>query len=126
MCRARVRESDVSRVLTGYDNAGETTLAATVAEDSAVTTLPVKFVVGFAPLLLLLGLQSPAHGQCVVPPAGLIAWWPGDGNANDIVGGNDGTPIDNATFATGYDGEAFSLDGTGDYVDVTRTSAVLD
>ena len=27
----------------------------------------------------------------VLPPDGLVAWWPGDGNADDIVGSNHGT-----------------------------------
>ncbi len=37
--------------------------------------------------------------SCAPPPAGLIAWWPGDGNAQDIVGSNDGTLVNGATFA---------------------------
>src|SRR5439155_8470225 len=28
---------------------------------------------------------------CVTPPSGMVSWWPGDGNANDIQGGNNGT-----------------------------------
>jgi hypothetical protein len=28
---------------------------------------------------------------CVQSPAGLISWWPADGNVNDITDGNDGT-----------------------------------
>ncbi len=27
---------------------------------------------------------------CVEPPAGLVSWWPADGNANDVQGVNDG------------------------------------
>src|SRR5213078_3452910 len=29
--------------------------------------------------------------QCVAPPSGLVAWYPGEGNAFDIQGGNNGT-----------------------------------
>src|SRR5207249_3535179 len=29
--------------------------------------------------------------SCAPPPAGLVSWWPGDGNADDIVGGNNGS-----------------------------------
>jgi len=54
----------------------------------------------------------------IAPPSGLVGWWPGEGNANDIVGNNDGTLQGDATFATGQVGQAFSFDGTGDYVDV--------
>ena len=28
---------------------------------------------------------------CTPPPANMISWWPGDGNASDLVGGHDGT-----------------------------------
>jgi len=30
---------------------------------------------------------TPSMAQaCVQPPSGLVAWWPGDGNAKDISG----------------------------------------
>ena len=54
----------------------------------------------------------------VPPPAGLVSWWPGDGNANDITDGNDGTLVGGATFAPGMVGEAFSLDGVDDFVEI--------
>ena len=37
-------------------------------------------------LLLLSLLILPVNAQCVAPPAGLVSWWPGDGNALDIAG----------------------------------------
>jgi hypothetical protein len=40
-----------------------------------------------------------------------VSWWPGDGDAIDIVGGNDGALVGNATFAPGFVGEAFSTSG---------------
>ena len=48
------------------------------------------------------------------PPAGMVGWWPGDGNALDIIGGNHGTLT--GDFAPGKVGQGFSLDGTGDFV----------
>ena len=27
---------------------------------------------------------------CAQPPAGLVSWWPGEENADDIQGGNNG------------------------------------
>ena len=59
---------------------------------------------------------------CVTPPSGLVSWWPGDGSANDIVDLNDGTLQNGATFAPGKVGQAFSLDGTDDYVSVPDQS----
>ena len=52
----------------------------------------------------------------VPPPAGMVSWWPGDGNARDIIDGNPGTLSGDATFTPGMVGQAFSLDGTGDFV----------
>jgi hypothetical protein len=48
---------------------------------------------------------------CTPPPSGIVAWWPGDGNANDIIGGNNGTMEGTARFAPGKVGLAFSLNG---------------
>jgi hypothetical protein len=56
--------------------------------------------------------------ECVAPPSGLVGWWPGNGNTDDIVGGNHGTLVGDATFGPGMVGQAFSLDGDGDYVDL--------
>src|SRR5262249_15829688 len=55
---------------------------------------------------------------CAPPPVGMVAWWPGDGNANDIIGGNNGTLQGAATFAPGEVDQAFSLDGTDRPLDV--------
>src|SRR5438128_1008235 len=47
--------------------------------------------------------------------AGLISWWLGEGNANDIAGANNGTLVGGVTFTPGLVGQAFSFAGTGDY-----------
>ena len=54
----------------------------------------------------------------------IVAWWPGDGNTDDIVGGNHGTLRNGATYAPGYVGEAFSFDGTNDYISVPNAGAL--
>jgi hypothetical protein len=54
---------------------------------------------------------------CVQPPAGLVSWWPGDGNANDIIDRNDGILKGGATFASAKVGQGFFLDGIDDFVD---------
>lgn len=59
-----------------------------------------------------------ASPTCVEPPDDLVSWWPGDGNANDIVDGNDGSLENGATFGAGKVGQAFSFDGVDDYVNI--------
>ena len=61
---------------------------------------------------------------CVQPPSGMTGWWPGDGNTDDIVGGRNAVLKDNATFGTGRVGQAFVLDGAGDYIDVPHDVAL--
>jgi len=56
--------------------------------------------------------------SCTTPPPNLVSWWPGDGNANDIVDGNHGTLQGGATYGTGLVGQAFSLDGIDDFVEI--------
>ena len=57
-------------------------------------------------------------GVCVPPPAGLIGWWPGDGNPNDIVGTHNGTLQGGVTFVPGMVGQAFSFDGAAGVVSI--------
>ena len=53
---------------------------------------------------------------CVAPPENLVAWWPGDNNADDIQGANHGVLKNGAAFASGMVGQAFSFDGLDDNV----------
>ena len=64
--------------------------------------------------------RSPFLGTsaCVQLPPGITGWWPGNGNPLDVVGARDGDLVGGATFAPGIVGEAFTLDGDGDFVDV--------
>jgi hypothetical protein len=58
-----------------------------------------------------------ATSTCIPPVAGMVGWWPGDGSANDIVGGDNGTLHGGVTYASGEVGEAFSLNGTDAFVE---------
>ncbi len=53
---------------------------------------------------------------CAPDPAGLVGWWPGEGNANDIIGTNNGVLVNGTGFAPGIVGQAFSFNGTNNYV----------
>ena len=54
--------------------------------------------------------------------AGLVGWWPGDGDASDIVSGNNGTWGADA-YDTGKVGQAFDLNGTSDFVSASSSAA---
>ena len=50
-------------------------------------------------------------------PSGIVSWWPGEGNASDVVGPNDASLRNGSTFAPGKVGQAFSLDAVDDFVE---------
>lgn len=61
---------------------------------------------------------------CFPPPAGLTGWWPGDGNTLDIIGGRNAVLHGDATTGQGFVGQAFVLDGNGDFVDISDDPAL--
>ena len=76
---------------------------------------------------VVLGLLSTNHAQvqtCTPPPPNMVSWWPGDGNANDIQGSSNGTPLNGATFVPGKVDQAFSFDGVDNEISITHTSAL--
>ncbi len=72
--------------------------------------------------------RLPAVVRTIAPPPGLVAWWPGEGNAQDIVGGNDGELVGGVSFAPGLVGRAFRFDGvTGCVInDEPGMTSILD
>jgi hypothetical protein len=60
------------------------------------------------------------NAACTPPPADMISWYPGEGNANDIAGSNHGTLLNGTIFATGKVNQAFSFDGMDDEVQVAN------
>jgi hypothetical protein len=63
----------------------------------------------------------PPPPACVTPPPGLVGWWPGETNANDIVEGSDGTAQGTLSFAAGKVGQAFDFSGSLTGVVVTAS-----
>jgi len=66
---------------------------------------------GFVLLFSLVIISDAGAQTCVPPPPGLISWWPGDDNANDIMDSNNGILLNGAMFAAGKVGQAFSFTG---------------
>jgi hypothetical protein len=79
---------------------------------------PRPFVVLIGTIVWLYSGPPSLHAQsnCVPCPAGVIAWWPADGDATDLVGASSGTMENGAGFSPGLAGQAFSLDGYDDVV----------
>jgi hypothetical protein len=82
----------------------------------------LMFLVGVL-MVLLSGHPPVTRAQtCVEPPEGLVSWYPGDGDTTDIADENNGTLQGGATFAPGMVGQAFSLDGIDDSVEVPHNT----
>jgi hypothetical protein len=64
----------------------------------------------------LRGAGLSTAGQPVPVPAGLVAWWPGNGAALDVKGTNHGVMMNGVAFDTGMVAQAFRFDGIDDYV----------
>jgi YVTN family beta-propeller protein len=59
---------------------------------------------------VIVGIRAAAG--CTPAPAGLVSWWPGDGNADDLVRSNHGALAGGAGFATGEIKQAFAFNGS--------------
>lgn len=62
-------------------------------------------------------LPSASAQTCVQPPSGIAAWFPGDGNALDLQGGDSASLNGNpnaGTIVAGKVGQALQFNGTGD------------
>lgn len=86
-----------------------------------------KVVGSIAPLLaaaagILAFPDALAVPACVTEPAGAIAWYRAENNANDTRGSNHGTNL--GTYAAGHVGQAFSFNGTSGYVSVPDSATL--
>jgi hypothetical protein len=57
------------------------------------------------------------NSTCATPPAGLVSWWSGNGDATDLTGGQNGI-FTNPEFASGEVGQSFKFDGSGNNIRV--------
>jgi methionine-rich copper-binding protein CopC len=53
---------------------------------------------------------------CYAQPSGLVSWWKGDDDATDHMGNSNGTLENGAGFALGEVNDAFSFNGSNEYV----------
>lgn len=66
----------------------------------------------------------PCLGDCVSPPAGLVAWWQAEGDANDSANLNAGAVGGGLLFVGGEVGQAFSFNGSNSVVEVPASSSL--
>jgi concanavalin A-like lectin/glucanase superfamily protein len=81
----------------------------------AATFLVVASTVLFSP-----AAQGQPAPVCVPPPSGLVSWWPGDGNTQDITDGNVGTIVGGVAFSAARVLQGFNLNGSNAYVQVAN------
>src|SRR6266478_2361859 len=88
----------------------------------------LAFLLAFSAVLLLCPSAVGDPTNCIVPPSGIVGWWPGDSNAVDIIGGHHGVFVNGPIYATGKVGPAFNFDGFGNEVTnpVPALTNVLD
>jgi hypothetical protein len=79
-----------------------------------------------AGFLLAMSVAGFASAECLDPPEDVVAWWPADNSADDVVGDNDAVPGPATTFEDGEAGHAFSLNGTASAAVTVPADPVLD
>ncbi|HLE26504.1 MAG TPA: LamG-like jellyroll fold domain-containing protein, partial [Anaerolineales bacterium] len=68
-------------------------------------------------------LTSALANPCIPPPSGMVSWWPGDGNANDIQDGNSATQtIGTPQFVAAQVSEGMKFDGASGFVVPNNTN----
>ena len=80
--------------------------------------------IGFVAIMGL-WCSTAALAECTERPANMVAWWPGEGSAEDIWGGYDGTPQNGVAYTAGMVGQAFQLDGINDFVETPLSGNML-
>lgn len=83
----------------------------------------MKSLIRLLALTLLIATSQAAAGQVLAPPD-LVAWWQGEGNANDSVGSNHAALQNNAGFTSGVVGQAFHFDGVDDFIALVNGPAL--
>jgi hypothetical protein len=86
-------------------------------------TYTLLFILIFLAKSLRVDAQLPSY----VPKSGLVAWWPFNGNANDVSGSGFHGTINGASITSdrfGIDNSAYSFDGINDFIS-TKYQGIL-
>jgi hypothetical protein len=91
---------------------------------SRIASGAIGLVIGASALLIVVivftngGDEPEPASTCAVAPSDVTGWWTGDGSGVDIAGDRTARLHGDATFGPGLVGQAFRLDGDGDFVSV--------
>jgi hypothetical protein len=69
-------------------------------------------------------LEDRTVPTAVAVPAGLVSWWQAQNSAVDVMGLNNATLYNGATYAAGKVGQAFSFDGVNDRASVGDSASL--
>jgi len=61
---------------------------------------------------------------CSAALPGLVAWWKGEGNANDSAGTNNPSVVSGIKYNDGEVGQAFHFDGSTSLITVPRSPSL--
>jgi len=76
--------------------------------------------------IISFGIATPAMAaSCASASSGMLSWWGGDNNTQDIMGTHHGTLAGGTTYAPGLVGQAFSFNGQSGYI-ATEDSTIWD
>jgi hypothetical protein len=71
-----------------------------------------------APAFITVVAPLTNYSGAILGPPGMVNWWPAEGNAVDIFGGNNGILEYGTTFTNGESGRAFHFDGSTAFINV--------
>ncbi|MHC4354188.1 MAG: LamG domain-containing protein, partial [Planctomycetota bacterium] len=124
-------DGDMSNLTRGAWQVWNIDLTAIGTNVSSVRSLAIGIQgPGATGTLLLDDIRLYAQARVLVTPvqpdpAGLVAMYTFEGNANDSAGANHGTLNGGPTFSLGRIGQAINLDGLDDFVETGKTASEL-
>jgi sugar lactone lactonase YvrE len=69
-------------------------------------------------------LEDRCVPTAVAAPSGLVGWWTANNTGADVMGLNNATLFNGATYATGEVGQAFNFDGVNDRISVADSASL--
>jgi len=102
--------------LTCFTTGEEIDFTVTLIYDPGTDTISSGYVTWHRP--------NSVSNACLPLPSGLIAWWPGDGDASELISGRDGEFHSDATTGSGLVDLAFRLDGDSDFINIPNSGGL--